>query len=135
MVCLGFGKQRVNYTVTGNRIDGHSLLHQTKEKLASTLGSPTIESERELVEIVAQMFMTDGPLVRSHQPSFEQGDYAVDARHQLGCGLLLPLKKRDLVLVAVTLQGRVSQPAWRTLPGATDACTKGMRLSAEASTI
>jgi len=50
-------------------------------------------------------------LVRAQQPSFEQGGYAVDARHQLGCGLLLPLKKRDLVLVAVTLQGRVSQPA------------------------
>jgi len=61
VTCLGFGEQRVNYTVTGNRIDGHSLLHQTKEKLASTLGSTTIESERELVEIVAQMLMTDGP--------------------------------------------------------------------------
>jgi len=75
VTCLGFGEQRVNYTVTGNRIDGHSLLHQTKEKLASTLGSPTIESERELVEIVAQMLMTDGPLVRAQQPSFEQGGY------------------------------------------------------------
>jgi len=30
-----FGEQRVNYAVTGNRIDGHSLLHQTKEKLTS----------------------------------------------------------------------------------------------------
>src|SRR6266496_1101475 len=33
---FGFGL-RVNYPVMGNRIDGHSLLRQTKEELASTL--------------------------------------------------------------------------------------------------
>jgi len=43
---------RVNYPVMGNRIDGHSLLRQAKEELAATLGSPTVEPEREFIEIV-----------------------------------------------------------------------------------
>ena len=36
---FGFGLRggRVNYPMMGNRIDGHSLLRQTKEDLASTL--------------------------------------------------------------------------------------------------
>ena len=50
---------RVNYPVMGNRIDGHSLLRQAQEKFASTLGSPAIEPERELIQIVVQVLMTD----------------------------------------------------------------------------
>jgi hypothetical protein len=58
----------VNYPVMGNGIDDHSLLRQTKEELASTLGSPAIEPEREFIEIVVQVLMADGSLVGSHQP-------------------------------------------------------------------
>jgi hypothetical protein len=39
----------VNEPVIGDRIDGHSLLSEAKEELASTLGSPSVEPERELV--------------------------------------------------------------------------------------
>jgi hypothetical protein len=61
----------VNYLVMGNGIDGHRLLRQTKEELASTLGSTAIEPEREFIEIVVQVLMADCSLVGSHQPPFE----------------------------------------------------------------
>src|SRR5450759_3091991 len=95
----------------GNRIDGHSLLRQTKEELAAALGSSAIESEREFIEIVVEVLLTDRSLVGSHQPTFEQGDREVNPRHQLRWSLLLSLEKRDLVLVAFALQGQISQPA------------------------
>ena len=77
--------------------------------------------------------MTDRSLVGSDQPPLEQGDHAVNPWHQLRWSLLLPLKKSDLVLVVLVLQGQVPQPSvWMTLPGATESCTKGIRLSAEA---
>ena len=47
----------------GNRIDGHSLLRQTKEELASTLGSSAIEPESEFIQIVVEVLMTDRSLV------------------------------------------------------------------------
>ena len=57
--------------VMGNGIDGHSLLRQTKEELASTLGSSAIEPESEFIQIVVEVLMTDRSLVGSHQPTFE----------------------------------------------------------------
>jgi hypothetical protein len=73
----------------GNRIDGHSLLCQTKEELASALGSSAIEPERKFIQIVVEVLMTDRSLVGSHQPTFEQGDREVNPWHQLRGSLLL----------------------------------------------
>ena len=81
----------MNYLVMGNGIDGHRLLRQTKEELASTLGSTAIEPEREFIEIVVQVLMADCSLVGSHQPPFEQGDREVNPWHQLRWSLLFPL--------------------------------------------
>jgi len=81
----------VNYPMMGNRIGGHSLLGQTKEELAPTLGAPAIEPEREFIQIVVQVLMTDRSLVGSHQPPFEQGDHVVNPGHQLRWSLLLSL--------------------------------------------
>jgi hypothetical protein len=68
----------VDDLVISDRIDGHSLLCQAKEELAATLGSSAIEPERELIQIVIQVLMTDRSLVGSHQPPFEQGDHLVN---------------------------------------------------------
>ena len=76
----------------GNGIDGHSLLRQTKKELASALGSPPIEPERELIQIVVQVLMADRSLVGSHQPPLEQGDHQVNPWHQLRRIFLLPLR-------------------------------------------
>ena len=61
----------MNDPVMGNRIDGHSLLRQTKEELASTLGLTAIEPEREFIEIVVQVLMAYCSLVGSYQPPFK----------------------------------------------------------------
>src|SRR5215813_12122749 len=68
---LSFAKLRVHDPITGNRINGHGLLHQTIEKLASALRPATIEAERKLIQIVVQVLGTDRPLVGAQQPSFE----------------------------------------------------------------
>jgi hypothetical protein len=81
----------VNYPVMGNGIDRHSLLRQTKEELASTLGSTAIEPEREFIEIAVQVLMADCSLVGSHQPPFEQGDREVNPWYQFRWSLLFSL--------------------------------------------
>ena len=54
-----------------DRIDSHSLLREAKEELTSTLRSPSVEAERELVQIVVEVLMADGSLMGSEQPTFE----------------------------------------------------------------
>ena len=67
----------------GNGLDCQCLLHEAEEEFAATFGFPPIKSKRKLVQVVIEMLMTDRPLVGSHQPPFEEGDNAVDPRHQL----------------------------------------------------
>src|ERR1035437_4816489 len=69
---LWFGRPWVDDPVISDRIDGHSLLRKTKEQLTSTLGSSSVEAERELVQIVVKVLMTDRSLMGSDQPSFEE---------------------------------------------------------------
>jgi hypothetical protein len=64
----------VDDLVVSDRVDGHRLLRQTKEEFAATLGSPAIEPECELIQIVVQVFLADRPLVGSRQPPLQQGD-------------------------------------------------------------
>jgi len=108
---LCFGRPWVDDPVISDRIDGHSLLRQTKEELTSTLGSSSVEAECELVQIVVKVLMTDRSLVGSDQPSFEERDDLVHSRHQLRWSLLLTSEKRDLVFIALPFQGKVAQPA------------------------
>src|ERR1035437_1536496 len=108
---LWFGRPWVDDPVISDRIDGHSLLRKTKEQLTSTLGSSSVEAERELVQIVVKVLMTDRSLMGSDQPSFEERDDLVHSRHQLRWSLLLASEKRDLVFIALPFQGKVAQPA------------------------
>jgi len=77
----GLSESGVDDLVISDRIDGHRLLRQAKEELATAFGSPTVEPECELIQIVVQMLMTDCTLVGSHQPSFQQGDHPINPRH------------------------------------------------------
>ena len=76
--------------VERNRVCGHRLLDEAEEKLSATPGPATIESECELVQVVIEMFVADCPLVGTHQPSFKEGDHAVNLREQLRRGFLYP---------------------------------------------
>ena len=59
------------------------------------------------------MFVSDGAMVRAQQPSLEQRHDLMNVWHELRRGCGLALEKRDPMLVAVTAQGDVSQPAVR----------------------
>jgi len=73
----------VKNPVQGNGLDGYSLLHEAKKELAPAFGSPPVESERELIQVVIEMLVADRSLVGSHQPPFEEADHAVNSWQQL----------------------------------------------------
>jgi hypothetical protein len=54
------------------------LLHQPVEEHAAGLREPTVETEKEFVEIRLYVSGRDGTLVSAAQPSFQQGDDQVD---------------------------------------------------------
>ena len=57
--------------MVGDGFHCDSLLHETVEELSAALRSSTVESEREFVEVVLEMFMADGTLMGSQQPALE----------------------------------------------------------------
>src|SRR6266436_5703706 len=85
-------------TVSFSRVDdrhvsawlhSHCLLHQAKEELPPASRSPTIEAEREFIQIVIQVFQADGPLMRAQQPAFQQRDDPMDALQTEGADAIL----------------------------------------------
>ena len=45
---------------------------QAKKQLPAAARAPAVETKRELVEVVVQMFVSDGAMVRAEEPSLEQ---------------------------------------------------------------
>ena len=62
-----------------NWLDLNGLLCQTKEELSTPGRFPAIEAKGELVEVVFKMLLSNGALVGSKHPAFEQGDHAVNS--------------------------------------------------------
>lgn len=52
-------------------------MNQTIKKFSTKMRSAAIKSKRELIQIVGQLGRSDGTLIRSQKPSFEQGGYQV----------------------------------------------------------
>lgn len=88
--------------------NGHPLLEEPIEQFSSRAGGPSVETESEFVEVVVEMSVTDGPLMRSQEPAFEKSNYAMDPGQQIGATLL---SGRDLVGVAGLFQAGISSPA------------------------
>ena len=61
-------------------LDGHGLLDQPEKQFAPMMRTATVEPEREFVQVIVQMCLADGPLVRAEPPALEQRDHAMDAR-------------------------------------------------------
>ena len=59
------------------RVGGDGLLQEPVEEHAAGGGSPTVESEGVLVEVVGQVFSADAEVVSAGVPPFEQGRDAV----------------------------------------------------------
>ena len=74
----------LNQLLVGDRLEGHGLLHETKEELAAVPGPTAVEAERELVEVGVQMRPTHPTVMGPKQPALEQRDHPVDPREQLG---------------------------------------------------
>ena len=50
----------------------HSILEEPMEKLPSVPRRSAVEPESEFIQVVVQMLGTDGPLMGSHEPAFQQ---------------------------------------------------------------
>jgi hypothetical protein len=88
----------------------HRLLEQAIEQFAPVPRCTSVEPERELVQVVANMLVTDRTLMRPRDPALEKRCHAVNPWQEL-VGLLLPSSEdRDLELVAESLQAVVALP-------------------------
>ena len=59
-----------NQAIIGKRFRLHGLLDEPKEQLAPVAGRTAIEPEREFVQVVVQMLMTYGSLMRPQSQRF-----------------------------------------------------------------
>jgi hypothetical protein len=93
-----------------SRIGLHGLLKQSVEEHAASFRMPSVEAEGELVEVVRQMLVTDGPLMRAEDPPFQECRDSMDSRHEFVGKLLAALDVCDLVSIPIGAQGVVPGP-------------------------
>src|SRR6266850_3430988 len=77
----------------------YRLLQKPVEQLSSVLRCSSVEPEGELVEVVAEVLVTDCALVGAQDPALQKGSDSMYSRHQLMRFPRLPLQDGDLVLV------------------------------------
>ena len=58
--------------VVGRGLDGHRLLDKTIKQLATAGRLSAVEAERELVEIVTEVFVADRALMGPREPAFQE---------------------------------------------------------------
>jgi hypothetical protein len=58
--------------VVGHRVNRHSLLEKSVEELSPVSGCSPVEPERELVEIVVEVFLADRAMMRAEEPALEE---------------------------------------------------------------
>src|ERR1700730_18412477 len=97
-------------TVIRRRLYGHGLLREPEEQEPPVPGGPTVEAERELVQVVVQMRLAHGTLMGPQQPALEQRRDAVDARKTLHRQILPPAQQGDPMTIASCLEPVVVVP-------------------------
>jgi hypothetical protein len=60
------------------------MVKKAVKKLAAVPGSPAIESKREFIKIVVQMFRADSSLMSTQYPTFQKRNYAMYTRQKMG---------------------------------------------------
>ena len=79
-LCGGFSSKRA----IGVGISGHSALQESVEEQATVAGVTSVEAERELVQVVVELVVTDGSLVRPEDPALdERGDEVHVRQHHV----------------------------------------------------
>jgi hypothetical protein len=101
----------VNNQIVSNRADDDRLLREAKKELPAALGFSAVEAEGKFIQIVVKVLVTDGALMRSHEPAFEQGENAVDAGQQFGSREPTPFYDGHLMHVSAGAYSVVSAPA------------------------
>ena len=92
-------------------LDLHRLLNEAGEEQAPGAGSPAIEAESQLVQVVVEVEWGDGSVVGTKQPSLEQRGDTVDTGHHVMSELPAPPDGCFLVPAASAAQPRVALPA------------------------
>ena len=109
------GAHMLHERPVGCRLDGDGLLHQSIKQFPAMPGGPPVEPERELVEVVVQMRVSNGALMRAEEPSFEQGDDQMNAGQQGAGRFGMVREKRDAMSVSMALHAVVSTSCGKTL--------------------
>ena len=99
-----------NQVIIGKRFRLHGLLDEPKEQLAPVAGRPAIEPEREFIQVVVQMLMTYGSLMRPQKPAFQQRHHTMDPRQKIRGRLLLTPQDRHLMGIALLRQAPIGVP-------------------------
>jgi hypothetical protein len=112
---MGCGSETVTVTLLddlriGDWLDGHGLLRKTIEKLSAASRISTIETKGKFIKIVVKVLLTDGSLMRTEQPSFQEGDYSMDPREKFARRPFVTTKKTHFVDIAVPLDRKISRP-------------------------
>ena len=92
----------------------HSLFDDSVEKHAACVRCPSVESERELIQIVGKVLLTDSSLQGTQQPSLEERSDSVHCRHldmSRGRG---SRKHRYFVLESEGSQSSIRRPTVRS---------------------
>jgi len=103
----------LNHGGVSRRISGHGLLDEAVEQLASVFRLPAVETESELVQIIAKMHGTDRALVVSLLKRWLLGTHQVHTRQQLAGISPTSPEHGYLVIVAPLFQSLIALPPIR----------------------
>ena len=92
----------------GGRFYLNGLLGQTVEQLAPGRRLAAVEPERKFVEVIVQVILANGTLVRTQQPTLQKRDDRVHSWQQMSA---LGLTALDEPIVKITLQTQVRRQA------------------------
>ncbi len=87
------------------------LLEQAVEQQAAVAGAAAVEAERELVQVVVELVVTDRALMGAQQSALEQARDAVNLGHRHVGGIAGLAQARDHVREAVPADVVIAVPA------------------------
>jgi hypothetical protein len=86
----------------------HGILEKPMEKQPSVLRRSAVESESEFIQVVVQMLGTDGPLMGSHKPAFQQpSDPVARGQQVVSYGGILPY---NFMSISKGVQSAIAPP-------------------------
>jgi len=109
--CGSRGVRAADQAPIGHRVYRDGLVDQAMEEPAPVARGAAVETKGKLVKVVGQVRSLRPALVRTEQPSLQEGGHAVDAWQQFVGGLTAAADHVTLVDVAGGGQPEVARPA------------------------